>query len=48
MTRMTGLVPKLMVFVACMAIGGTIAFVGLKALNQTEPVSAAIEALRSQ
>ena len=44
MTRMTGLVPKLIVFVICMAIGGTIAFVGVKALNRPEPISAATEA----
>ena len=43
MNTVAGIVPKLIVFVLCMAIGGTIAFVGVSALNKPAPVSAASE-----
>ena len=44
MSALVGLVPKLVVFVASMLIGGAIAFVGVSALNKPAPISAATEA----
>jgi hypothetical protein len=43
MTRLSGIVPKLIVFVICMVLGGTVAYVGVSALNKSVPVSAATE-----
>jgi hypothetical protein len=44
MSRLAGIVPKLVVFAASMLIGGFVAFVLVSALNKSEPVSAATEA----
>jgi hypothetical protein len=44
MSRVAGIVPKLVVFAASMLIGGAIAFVVVSALNKPEPISAATEA----
>ena len=43
MNTVAGILPKLIVFVICMAIGGTVAFAGVSALNKPAPVSAASE-----
>jgi hypothetical protein len=44
MSRLAGIVPKLVVFAASMLVGGIIAFVIVSALNKPEPISAATEA----
>jgi hypothetical protein len=44
MTALAGIVPKLIVFLAAMLIGGALAFVVVSAINKPQPISAATEA----